>query len=145
MKSLTITNLHYSDNPVGGELFMKEKSWVIFVDVVTINWLVVFAVGVFTSNEVTADRCEFITLLLLPVFVIDLFVLLKRADNFRSFIKQHWFDILIVIPYFRVFRLLKFARVLRALRLIKLARFLGITRAVRKTKRVTKTVKITDK
>lgn len=124
---------------------MKEKNWVIFVDVVTINWLVVFAVGLFTSNKVTAEQCEFITLLLLPVFVIDLFILLKRADNYRTFIKQHWFDILIVIPYFRVFRLLKFARVLRALRLIKFARFLGITRAARKTKRVTKMGNITNK
>jgi voltage-gated potassium channel len=130
---------------MGGELFVKEKNWAIFVDVVTINWLVVFAVGLFTSNEVTADQCEFITLLLLPVFVIDLFILLKRADNYQTFIKQHWFDILIVIPYFRVFRLLKFAKVLRALRLIKFARLLGITRAVKKTKRVTKMVKITDK
>lgn len=120
------------------------KTWTIFVDVVTILWLAAFAVGLITSSEITAVRCNFISLLLLPVFVADLYILFRQADNFRSFIKQRWFDILIVIPYFRLFRVLKFARVLRVLKLVKMARLLGITRAVKKTQRTANMVKRTD-
>lgn len=120
------------------------KTWTIFVDVVTILWLTVFAVGLITPSEIIADRCNFISLLLLPVFVANLYILFRQADNFRLFIKQRWLDILIVIPYFRLFRVLSFARVIRALKLIKMARLLGITRAVKKTQRTANMVKRTD-
>ena len=120
------------------------KPWTIFVDAVTFIWLVVFTVGFSTSSAITAERCGLVSLLLLPVFVIDLYILFRQSDNFRSFIKQRWFDVLIAIPYFRLFRILKFARVLRALRLVKMAKVLGITRAAKKTRRAAKVVKKAD-
>jgi hypothetical protein len=118
--------------------------WILFVDVVTVIWLVVFAIGIITTNENTAYRCNFISLLLLPVFVVDLYFLFKQADNFRVFVKKRWFDILLVIPYFRIFRILKFVRLLKVLKIIKMRRLFGLMRATKKGHRTAKLLRTTD-
>ncbi len=123
---------------------MRIIKWILFVDVVTVIWLVVFAIGIITTNESTAYRCNFISLLLLPVFVVDLYFLFKQADNFRAFVKKRWFDILLVIPYFRIFRIFKFVRLLRVLKIIKLSRLLGLMRVTKKGHRAVKLVRTTD-
>jgi voltage-gated potassium channel len=123
---------------------VRVTAWTVFVDVITILWLAVFVIGLITANESIADRCDLISLLLLPVFVIDLYFLFKQADNFLGFVIKRWFDIILVIPYFRIFRILKFARLLRALKIIKMNRVLGFMRTTKKSQRVVELVKRTD-
>ena len=117
---------------------MKHQSWTNFVDLVTVFWLAAFTCGLLVSNEDTANLCKLITFLLFPIFVTDLYFLFKRENDFRTFVKKRWFDILLVVPYFRIFRILKFARLLRALKVIKFAKILGFTRAGKKGQRVAK-------
>ena len=120
---------------------MKEEKWTALVDLITIFWLALFITGLISTNEIIKERCGLATLCLLPVFVLDLVVLFRKEDNFKTFLKKRWFDVLLVIPYFRVFRLFRMARLLKVLKLLKLKKFLNFTRFSKKSKRVTKVVK----
>ena len=94
--------------------------WDRFVDFVTVIWLGVFVVGFVAPALIPSN----IQLVLLAVFVGDLVVKFRRDPDPRTFLRRRWFDILMVIPYFRIFRILKIVRVLRLLRILKLFRML---------------------
>lgn len=83
--------------------------WDRFVDVVTVVWLSVFAVGLL--SEEWSGFCDGVNLALLPVFVADLGVRYLRVRDVREFLTKHWFDLVIVIPYFRFLRFVRLARV----------------------------------
>ena len=82
--------------------------WDRFVDVVTLVWLVIFAIGFTSLTFIPAN----VSLALLGVFVVDLGVKYRREPNLRTFLRRRWTDILMVIPYFRIFRVLRFVRLL---------------------------------
>ncbi len=97
-----------------------------FVDFVTVVWLIVFVFGfVFSEYSEVAGN---INLFLLPVFVADLYVGYRRSGSFKYFVRRKWLDILMVIPYFRIFRIL---RVMRAIRAVRAARAVRASRSVR--------------
>ncbi len=54
------------------------------------------------------------------VFVLELILRWLAATSFRSFLREHWIDILAVLPLLRVFRLGRAFRLVRLLRLIAL-------------------------
>lgn len=110
---------------------LKVISWSRFVDLITVIWLVIFILRFFTSPALS-DALEIANIAILSVFVADLGVSYRKARSISVFFRKHWFDILMVIPYFRIFRI---ARILR------LARFIRIARAV-KVIRMTKTLRI---
>ncbi len=120
---------------------MNHGKWTFIVDITTVLWLVIFSIGFLTHNSGIQTVCELLVLGLLPIFIYDLMVLMKHEDNFRSFIKKRWFDVLLVIPYFRIFRILRFARLLKLMKLLKLKKILGLTRFSKKAKRTTQTVR----
>jgi len=95
-------------------LFLR---WDRFVDLVTIVWLGVFVVGELLSEY--GPVCDCINLALLPVFAADLMVRYRRVGNLRKFLRKHWLDILIVIPYFRFLRLIRLAKVVKATKITK--------------------------
>ena len=119
---------------------MKDKVWIRIVDAVTVVWLSAFITGWFSSSALVQSRCTLVTLWLLPVFVCDLIVLFRKEDDFKTFIRKRWFDVLLVIPYFRVFRIFRMARVLKVLKLLKLRKALGLTRFTKKSKRAVNAV-----
>ena len=69
-----------------------------------------------------AQVCNCVNIALLSVFVADLGVIYKTSENWRRSLRQHWVDILMVIPYFRVFRIFRIFRLTRFLRIAKLAK-----------------------
>ena len=85
--------------------------WDRIVDAVTVVWLSVFAVGLL--SEEWSGFCDSVNLALLPVFVADLGVRYLRVRDVREFLTKHWFDLIIVIPYFRFLRFVRLARVAR--------------------------------
>ena len=121
---------------------MQSKNWTKFVDAVTIIWLIVFAIGLNASTEIIQSRCSLLNFYLLPIFVIDLVLLYRQEGDFRSFLKKRWFDILLVIPYFRIFRVFRMARLLRFLKILKLQKIMKFTRLTNKSKRTTKALKV---
>ncbi|TET47794.1 ion transporter [candidate division TA06 bacterium] len=112
------------------KLTFRRQKWNRVVDVATLVWLGVFVAGFLVKGRAT-QVCGYVNIALLGVFVADLGVIYKTSENWRRFIKQHWLDILMVIPYLRVFRIF---------RIFRLARFLRIAK-VAKTRRAFKVVK----
>ena len=92
--------------------------WDRFVDFITVVWLTVFFVGI-ANPGLTPDYLE---LGLLSVFVLDLVVKYRREPNIKTFVRKRWVDILMVIPYFRIFRMLKLFRLIRVLKAAKVFR-----------------------
>ena len=84
---------------------ISMSAWDLFVDGVTVVWLVVFVVGL--AFEEWSSFCDTINLLLLPVFIADLGVRYWRVRDLREFLTKHWFDIVIVIPLLQVLKALK--------------------------------------
>lgn len=114
----------------GNRLRSGRGRWTRVVDIATLVWLGVFVAGFLVKGR-AAEVCNYVNIALLGVFVADLGVIYKTSENWRRFLKQHWLDILMVIPYLRVFRIF---------RIFKLARFLRIAK-VAKTRRAFKVVK----
>ena len=103
--------------------------WTAFVNVATVVWLVLFGLSFAPSDWSTPPWIDTLALGLLSVFVTDLGVTYYRARLAPvAFMRRHWFDVLLVIPYFRIFRIL---RVGRGLRLLKLFRTQKATKLVR--------------
>ncbi len=114
---------------------MKDKHWAALVDVATVVWIGFFIAGFVVKSAVAQGLCGKVMLCLLPVFVADLVILSRKEENFKIFIRKRWFDVLLVIPYFRIFRVLRFARLLKIMRLLRAKKALGATRFVKKSKR----------
>ncbi len=115
--------------------------WDRFVDFVTVIWLVVFVVGFVAPSLIPSNT----QLILLVVFVADLGVKFRRDPEPRTFLRRRWFDILMVIPYFRIFRILKIVRLLRIFRILKLLRMFKLLKTLegcrRKITRIARSVR----
>ena len=122
--------------------------WRLFVDIGTVVWLLLFVLMLMPSEQFEGLGVRTVSLTLLAVFVADLGVTYHRAgERPARFLRTHWLDVLLVIPYFRVFRILRVGRALRAVRLLRAGRGARVgrmaksgldhTRAVKKSKRAT--------
>ena len=102
--------------------------WILFVDIVTGIWLCMFILTFFLSEEIKRIF-DIILLSMLFIYLIDLVFIYKNSKR-KNFFKDHWFDIVVVIPYFRLFRFLKF------IRFLKMARISKGTKAIKGSERV---------
>lgn len=124
---------------------MKERAWTTFVDIITVVWLLLLVCGAIAKNESVKDGCALAVLCLLPIFICDLIFLCRKEENFKTFIKKKWFDVLLVIPYFRIFRILRifrFTRFIKVMKVLRVKKALGVTRFTKKSKRVVKSVAV---
>jgi len=124
----------------------KKLRWSHVVDFASALWLLLFAISL---TPMTRAWVEDALLVILLVFVADLCVLYVQS-NLRpyQFVRSFWVEIILLIPYFRIFRILRVGRFIRALkfvrvqRLSKLLRFAEIgvdsTEVVEKIKRLTR-------
>lgn len=96
-----------------------QYKWSKFVNYVTVFWLLIFILGLF-SKGVLEEVCHYSNLMILLIFLFDLVIVYLNSNNLKDFIFGNWFDILMVIPYFRIFRVAKFARLLKLLKVSKL-------------------------
>ncbi|MCK4420481.1 hypothetical protein KAW48_01690 [candidate division WOR-3 bacterium] len=118
------------------EKFMSRKEkWSKFVDIATVIWLGIFIIGFFSTGKI-AHACDILNIVLLSVFVADLVIIYRSSGSWHVFLKKHWFDILMVIPYFRVFRIFRIFRVLKIVRMGKAARALKATKMATKYSKV---------
>ncbi len=136
---------------------MAGMGWNVFVDLVTVVWLFFFILGFVEPS--LEELCGNINLGLLPIFVLDLVVRYRRVGNLKLFLRHHWFDIIIVIPYFRFLRVLRILRAARVARTVKAAKAVKTmklevkylasiekwVKAVKKAKRILKRLKFTKK
>lgn len=73
------------------------QKWSNFVDVVTIIWLCIFVIGYFSKGEI-ANICNLLNIAILSVFLTDLVLLYRKSGRWHLFLRENWFDILIIIP-----------------------------------------------
>jgi len=98
------------------------SSWDFFVDAVIIVWLAVFIIGELYSEY--SSWCDLVNIVLLPVFIADLIVRYRRVGSLVPFLKRHWIDILMVIPYMRFLRILRLLRLVRIVRISRTAKLI---------------------
>lgn len=105
------------------------KYWKRLVDYLTIVWFCCLILG-FMINT---DNNLFFRILLSCIyiaFLIDVFLTLWELKSIRRFLKENWFDILTLIP---VFRLFKFLRILKIGKLNRTIRFITKSKKLKKT------------
>ena len=95
------------------------QKWSKFVDIVTITWLCIFVIGYFSMGKV-ANICNLLNIAILSVFIVDLILIYRKSDNWYNFLTKNWFNILMVVPYFRVFRIFRMFKVLRLFKFMKI-------------------------
>lgn len=76
------------------------------------------------------------------IFAIDVSLKYRAVRNWKVFLRRHWFDLLLLIPFFRIMKILRILRLLqtakaaRAYKMIKLVKEIrNYFRAYKKTKR----------
>ena len=70
------------------------------------------------------------------VFAFDVFLKYRASENWKVFLKKHWFDIVLLVPFFRLFRVFRLLRLLKTMKFAKAG--LGIFKVYRKSKRFKK-------
>lgn len=105
------------------------QKWSKFVDIVTIIWLCIFGIGYFSKGEI-ANICSLLNIAILSVFLTDLALLYRKSGGWHLFLRGNWFDILMIIPYFRVFRIFRVFRVIRLLKFTKIAKVTKIKSSI---------------
>jgi len=129
---------------------MNEIIWAHSVNGTTVIWLVIFFVGLFAFDsdlfgfeEPLIDfpeewqlYWEILSWIIWLVFALDVYFKYRSSENWKIFLKKHWFDIILLIPFFRILRVL---RLLRLLKTLKFAR-VGLSgfKAYRKSKSLKK-------
>ena len=120
----------------------QRNQWSKFVDIVTVIWLIIFIIGFFNSEKITR-YCNILNIIILIVFITDLVIIYIYSENRKKFIKKNWLDILMVIPYFRIFRILRIFRVLKITRVLKTVRTIKIAKHITKSNKAIKLTKNT--
>ena len=113
----------------------RRLKWSKLVDKITILWLIIFIIGFFTTGNISYI-CEILNLIILLVFLADLVIVYKYSRNLKDFLKGHWFDIIMVIPYLRVFRIFKIFKVLRIYKTIRIIKLINSANAISKVSKV---------
>lgn len=79
---------------------------------------------------------DLITWIIWGVFAADVYFKYRSSENWKVFLRKHWFDVLLLIPFFRILRLLRLLRLLKALKLLRVGS--SGYKAYKKTKRFKK-------
>jgi len=79
---------------------------------------------------------EIVFVILVSLFILDLFLKYRKAENWRIFIKKNWFDVitLALIPVFSTVKILKImVPLLKKLKILKM-----LTKIIYKSKKLLK-------
>jgi hypothetical protein len=108
---------------------MMIKTWDLLNIVITVIWLIVFVLYFF----VEAKWIDVVLAIVTIFFVFDLIYIYKNRKSTKDFFKQNWFDIIMLIPFFRIFKVGKIVRVLK------------ISKTAKNIKNIKRTLKVTEK
>jgi hypothetical protein len=72
-------------------------------------WVILFSVTFFTESKIV----EGLLLVVTVGYILELIFEYKRSESLRSFLRSHWMDILMVIPFFRLVKIGKTLKILR--------------------------------
>jgi hypothetical protein len=112
------------------EVPLAEEAWNFTVFVAVVLIFVIFILEAFFFTGGLGPFLTVLTYIVLGVFVIDLFVLYRKARHWKIFLKRNWLDIIAVIPLGSVFSL------------AKLFRFVKIAKVISQSSRLSKLTKM---
>ncbi len=105
------------------------RYWMLLVDIAAFVWLSAFIVSLLSYLDVFANVAprilevtDTITLLVLPLFAADLTLKYRLSKSPKKFLKKHWMSLIILLPYFRIFKVLSVLHVAGFARLGKIPR-----------------------
>ena len=117
------------------------RYWDHFVDLITVIWFAAFIisllgsdVGIIIVDSSVLYLADTITLIALPIFILDLVIKFYSFGHSRSFFKKHWMSIIMVVPYFRIFKILRLVKV------VGLVRFSRIPQAIKSVLNIVKII-----
>jgi hypothetical protein len=93
--------------------------WEAFIDLVTLVWFVVFVLEV---AGIAGGWAGPVSCVIAGVYVVDLVVIARRSYSVREFFRRAWLDLLLLIPFFRIFRMGRVARFFRVKKLARVVR-----------------------
>ena len=106
---------------------MNQKSWTKAVDGTTVLWLAIFFVGIFSFDsdlfgleeplidfpQDLKNPWEIVSWIIWGVLLVDVIFKYRASENWKEFFRKHWFDILLLIPFFRILRIMRLLRLLK--------------------------------
>lgn len=107
---------------------VKILDYLIFVLIVIFSILLLFEYGFLPLSdhsqlEIIKKTNEIILAFLIFLFIFDLYLKYKKAENWRVFLKKNWFDLvtLALIPVFSTLKILKIAvSLVKQLKIVKM-------------------------
>jgi hypothetical protein len=108
----------------------KESVWNVVILVALCLAFTIFILEVFFYINGLTPVLEYLSYVVIAVFIVDLVILATRSKGVWYFFRHHWADIISVIPFSGAFQLAKIARIAR------------IAKFAAKTSRVTRMAKI---
>lgn len=113
---------------------VSRVRWNRVVDITTLAWFVMLVVGfmAFDADIVGMEPAITIPAWMEPywdtvnwstwcVFAADVWFKYRRAPTWKVFLRKHWFDIILLIPFFRILAVLRLLRLLKFLKFVKVA------------------------
>lgn len=111
-------------------------AWGAVVHISTVIWTAMFVVGFLAFDadlvgleppiqlpEYVEPVWDAVNWAVWGVFVVDVCIKYRRSDNIRSFVRENWLDLLLLVPFFRVLLLFRVVRLLRLVRIFRMAGF----------------------
>lgn len=84
--------------------------------------LILYLYDSFIGSVVDSQTKSRLMIVILSYFIFELFVKYIISDDFGEFIKKYWFDIVLVIPFFKSLRLVgRLGKLLKILKYIPYA------------------------
>jgi len=94
----------------------KESAWNMVIFLGVCFAFITFILEAFFYTNGLTPIIDYISWLVLGIFIIDLVILYIRSDKSVSFIRYHWADIIAIIPVTQAFQLAKLLRITRIAR-----------------------------
>jgi len=92
-----------------------------FFDVVTVIWVITLFLAFSPVHE---EGANMLSEWLLPVFALEFIHLYRKAGSFKKFLGKHWLGLILVFPWFRIFKVVGLLKVARISQDAKIAKIL---------------------
>ena len=102
-------------------------------------WLIVCVLNFF----VDAKGVDVVLIIVTIFLVFDLIYIYKNRNSTKDFFRENWFDIIMLIPFFRIFKVGKIVRVLKISKTAKNIK--NIRRTLTATEKIVQGVDLTQK
>jgi len=110
----------------------------IFISLMSLFAVIVVIIEIITDSNSTI--LTYIDYFLLIVFSLDYFIRFFIAENKLKFFKENIFDLLAIIPFDSLFRILRINRIFKLSKLIKISKLTKLSRLITYTAKVNKYV-----